>query len=685
MSDPSADIAAKVAANLITEAFKSSFKSLKEAEDWLVRLNKKRDFFGFAARRYAHKVESRYNSMRIFGMNNPVPLRNIYTRVNVLNKITSSHRTTVEDLERFFDLDRRGFGQVRENDEGLKVINQFERLIILGKPGAGKTTFLKYILLQALDGKLSKKRIPIFVGLKDWSDSNIDLMDFIIQQFDICDFPDAKNFIHRILENGKCVLLLDGFDEVSSKVDSVIVQIRDFVDKYDGNQFILSCRVAAYSYCFETFSDVEIADFTTGQIETFIGNWFGKDSTKAKLCWQKIKDDKSIREIASIPLLLTMLCLAFDETMDFPANRAELYKEAIDALLKKWDASRSIKRDQIYRSLSIKRKESLFSRIADVTFSENKYFIPQQILESLIAEFITNLGESKEETLEIDSETILKSIEAQHGLFVERAKRIYSFSHLTFQEYFTARHIVDNATKGTLERLVEEHLTDDKWREVFLITTGMLDEADEFLSLMRRKLDSLIHDKKVISLLAAIQRSIDQPDDLHALLPDRSPDLSYERARLLTIGLNLSREYLSSLERVGKLPHNYPSSLARGGGGDLAVCVGLAREMAGTLSKSESDPVDRYKEIREVFSPLSKTFRDDHSRNLATLEAFQRAQEMYPVLDVAFRLAQSPDLSQLMTYLRGSTFLLRCLQSECYVSKATRQKLVDGLFTFLSP
>jgi predicted NACHT family NTPase len=43
--------------------------------------------------------------------------------------------------------------------------------------------------------------------------------------------------------------------------------------------------------------------------------------------------------------------------------------------------------------------------------------------------------------LQLDSEAVLKSIEWQHGLLVERSRRIYSFSHLTFQEYFTARHI----------------------------------------------------------------------------------------------------------------------------------------------------------------------------------------------------------------------------------------------------
>ena len=110
------------------------------------------------------------------------------------------------------------------------------------------------------------------------------------------------------------------------------------------------------------------------QIPNKINNWFGVESKKANLLWAKLNQDKPIKELASIPLLLTLFCIAFDETMEFPTNRAELYKEALDALLKKWDASRGIKRDEMYKNLSIRRKESMFSRIAAKSFDENEYY-----------------------------------------------------------------------------------------------------------------------------------------------------------------------------------------------------------------------------------------------------------------------------------------------------------------------
>jgi predicted NACHT family NTPase len=79
--------------------------------------------------------------------------------------------------------------------------------------------------------------------------------------------------------------------------------------------------------------------------------------------------------------------------------------------------------------------------------------------------------------LQRDSEAVLKAIEAQHGLLVERARGIYSFSHLTFQEYFTARYFVESSDSQALENL-SSHITGKRWREVFLLTTEMLPNAE---------------------------------------------------------------------------------------------------------------------------------------------------------------------------------------------------------------
>ena len=81
--------------------------------------------------------------------------------------------------------------------------------------------------------------------------------------------------------------------------------------------------------------------------------------------------------MARVPLLLTLLAMTYEETQDFPQRRVEIYEEALDALLKKWDARRQIKRDEPYKALSLGRKRQMFARVAAETFEE-KNFLPSK-------------------------------------------------------------------------------------------------------------------------------------------------------------------------------------------------------------------------------------------------------------------------------------------------------------------
>ena len=402
----------------------------------------KYDLFGTALQTYVGRMEERYNTMRIFGMNKPILLRDIYVRANILEDVTAQDLLTVKELEARFQRDTRRIGQVRETKEGLEVVQSLQKILVLGKPGAGKTTFLRYITLLALDGRLIENRLPIFVGLKDWTDSGKSLLDYIVTEFAICGLEEALPYIEHNLTKGRGLLLLDGLDEVTGDIDRAIKEIRDFTDKYSQNQFVLSCRIAANQYVFEQFTEVEIADFNDDQIQTFINRWFAEDDKTAGECWEQLNEagNKPIKELAAIPLLLALLCITYHKRLDFPRSRSELYKEAIDALLKEWDSSRRIRREEAYKKLSLNRKENLLSHLAYQTFTAGQYFIPQQDVERQIAAYIRHFPDTQDDMLDLDSEAILKAIESQHGLIVERARGIYSFSHLTFQEYFTARY-----------------------------------------------------------------------------------------------------------------------------------------------------------------------------------------------------------------------------------------------------
>lgn len=470
-----------------------------------------------AAEAYRAKIKKLYGTMQIMGMAEPVPLDDIFTDAYMLDQPTAFGRFDIESLKQSSaDLDAPPQAQ-RIN--GLRLVKEKGNLFILGKPGAGKTTFLKYIAVQAAERiKPVIDKVPIFISLKQWADSGAELMPFITERFDICDFPDAQPFVEELLNSGNAIVLFDGLDEVnqeSGQRDKQTRAMNNFIEKYDQTQCLITCRLAASDYSFQPFTYVEIADFTEKQIKKFVGNWFRKEGEKDEETRDKFlaefakADNKGLRDLARTPLLLTLLCLAFNETLTFPQRRVEIYEEAVDALLKKWDSSRRIKRDEVYRQLSLGHKENMLARIAAQMFEKNEYFIPQAELERYITDYVN--GVPPHDTNEVaDGEVILKAIEAQHGIFVERAREVYSFSHMTFQEYFTAKYIVANTAKGTLTNLIKEHCTDESWREVFLLTTSLLPDASQFIKTFRCNVDELLEgDEKLRALLALAEKKVE--------------------------------------------------------------------------------------------------------------------------------------------------------------------------------
>ncbi|UNU26034.1 NACHT domain-containing protein [Microcoleus vaginatus] len=463
-----------------------------------------------ASGEYGKRYFKRHGILKALGMREAVPLESVYTAVQFLDEQEIRSFESIQNLEEAYrKANKRSFQQQDcQKQEGLKIANQKQYLMVLGQPGAGKSTFLRKIGLEALKGKkggFKHDRIPVFIELKSFTSSQIDIEKLIVEEFSICGFPSSEQFIAKALEQGKLLILLDGLDEVPTvNTNEVISKIQNFVDRYDKNSFIVSCRTAAYRNNFQRFTDVKLADFDDTQIEQFIGNWFQSEVDKqagtAQKCWELLQKPEyaAAKELAHTPLLLTFLCLTYDRSQNFPNNRSVLYKSALRILLEEWAAEKRILRDEIYQGLSTELEESLLSEIAYTGFDTDKLFFSQREVVEEIKTFLAgNLNAPKH----LDGEAVLKAIAVQQGILVERAEDVYSFSHLTLQEYLTAQYIADN---NLIEQLVTDHLSDRRWREVFLLVAGLVrskNGADDLLLLMEKEAQKYINTPKLQGLL----------------------------------------------------------------------------------------------------------------------------------------------------------------------------------------
>ncbi|WP_223278629.1 NACHT domain-containing protein [Nostoc sp. 'Peltigera membranacea cyanobiont' 232] len=435
-------------------------------------------------------------------------MESIYTAVQFLGDDAIRSFESIENLEKVYrQAKNRGFqSHDGKKQAGIKVANDKQYLMVLGGPGAGKSTFVRKMGLEALKGKkggFEHACIPVFIELKTFASSNINIEKFIAKEFHTCGFPSPDQFTAKALEKGKLLILLDGLDEVPTKsLTEAISEIQNFVDKYDKNRFISSCRTAAYRSSFRRFSDVGMADFDDDQIQQFIDNWFhceaDKQAKTGEKCWELLQkpEHEAAKELAHTPLLLTFICLVYDRSQNFPDNRSVLYRKALRILLEEWASEKRILRDEIYQGLHTELEEILLSEIAYTGFESDRLFFSQR---DIVGQIKTFLASNLNAPQHLDGESVLDAIAIQQGILVERAEHVFSFSHLTLQEYLTAQYIDDHRQ---IEKLVTEHLTVQRWKEVFLLVAGLMrGGADDLLLLMEKEAQKYINTPKLQALL----------------------------------------------------------------------------------------------------------------------------------------------------------------------------------------
>jgi hypothetical protein len=364
-------------------------------------------------------------------------------------------------------------------------------LAIIGAPGCGKTTLLQHVALQFATQapKGLPKWIPILLFLRQQVKTILAerpaLADLVQHHFNVSKYysnlQPPKQWLQRQLNAGNCLILLDGLDEVANAEERQ--QISTWIDEQTVNYplcpFVVTSRPQGYHAAPLARATIvlEVQAFTTAQVNQFIKSWYleteiksfgGKDDPGIRLraaqeaedLQQRLQARPALQDLTVNPLLLTMIAMVHRYRGQLPGRRVELYAEICDVLLGHWREAKGIQ-----DSLTAAQKRVALQPLAAWMMENSVREIEISKALEVMAEPLNMLGVS-------DGQEFLKDIQASSGLFSEREVGVWSFAHLTFQEYLAAAHYKDQKIHGNWWH---RKVTDSWWQETLLLYAAQAD------------------------------------------------------------------------------------------------------------------------------------------------------------------------------------------------------------------
>lgn len=330
-----------------------------------------------------------------------------------------------------------------------RAVFETDKMVLLGEPGSGKTTVLEKLAYEFASEALvcggRTNNIPIYINLGSFGTNGVKLVrkksdsfyHFLIHE--TAQYLPAVTF-DNLLKKGNFVFLLDGLNEMPR--NNYIKQcndIRQFVDNYNNNKFVIACREADYLDIFRMCEKLIILPLSDSQIQKFTRMYLGKQRQFLK----QLKESPSrFYDLARNPYMLMVMLAISAYRGSLPESRAKMLKVFIESLLEKarlrgkvFDVQDTY--SQLSNLASFMADEGLLGSTVDVKWLRTKW-------------------PKRAGSLSVKSIDRLLDIASTAGILImPPEERTLQFNHQLLQEYLAVTVLYDDLFQEGAWRLPE--------------------------------------------------------------------------------------------------------------------------------------------------------------------------------------------------------------------------------------
>jgi len=368
-----------------------------------------------------------------------------------------------------------------------------KKILVLGRAGIGKSTFCQYVTYRWAKGEIwTQYQLVIFIRLRfltndryppGYKYSPIDLVE---REYYPCDtIPEEyKQHFKKQCDKGEVLWLLDGYDEFVQNIPEQLTDVFNYLR--NKQHHIITSR--PYSIALSYDVKIEIVGFTDDNIIKYIEQFFDQitdQQMNALSEGQKLidflKPNPSIWGISHIPVNLELICSLWADIDTSTANilnMTGLYDNITEWLCRRYLKKQNI--DSVYM-----KKKTVYERChKELTFLENLAFYGMEdnciiLRPNLFEKAETETKYSFEDHQQILNTGILHSLNDKPIGSRIQSQNDYYFIHLSFQEYFTARYLVNALNSSLCQKgiqFIKENKYNQRFALVFTFAFGLLNE-----------------------------------------------------------------------------------------------------------------------------------------------------------------------------------------------------------------